>query len=304
MTGCTAPQNRALSLSPAPSATRVELSDTPFFPQSAYQCGPAALATVLVASGLSADPETLTAQVYLPERKGSLQVEMLATARRNGALAVVIEPALTALLQTVADGYPVAILQDLGPGWMPRWHYAVVVGYDLDSSTVVLRSGTTRRLVMPMATLERTWSRSGRWGMAALRPGELPSTLPELRYLEAALAFERLAEASQALTAYEIATRRWPDNRLAWLGVGNNAYSVADWPRAEHAFGQAAALPGDAAPALNNLALTLAAQGRMTEAIATAERAVAAGGKFEAVARATLAELRASQDASIQNSPR
>ena len=44
----------------------VQLADTPFFPQQAYQCGPAALATVLNANGVSISPEQLVPQVYLP----------------------------------------------------------------------------------------------------------------------------------------------------------------------------------------------------------------------------------------------
>jgi hypothetical protein len=63
---------------------RVELTEVPFFPQTEYQCGPAALATVLAASGAKVTPDELVPQVYLPERKGSLQVEMLAAARRHG----------------------------------------------------------------------------------------------------------------------------------------------------------------------------------------------------------------------------
>ncbi|MGH2349336.1 MAG: PA2778 family cysteine peptidase, partial [bacterium] len=168
--GCAAPPTRAFPDAPGPFAARTELSNTPFFAQSTYQCGPAALATVLSAAGIPADPEALSTQVYVPTRRGSLQVEMLAAARRNGTVALEIEPALSALLQTVADGYPVVVLQNLGLAWLPRWHYAVVIGYDLDSRSVVLRSGTTRRQVVPMASFERTWSRSGRWAMAALRP--------------------------------------------------------------------------------------------------------------------------------------
>ena len=42
------------------------------------------LATSLVYFGAKVTPEELADQVYLPERKGSLQVEMMASARRNG----------------------------------------------------------------------------------------------------------------------------------------------------------------------------------------------------------------------------
>lgn len=271
---------------------RAELADTPFFSQSAYQCGPAALAAVLAATGTDVKPEALTEQMYLPARKGSLQVEMLAAARRNGAVATAIEPSLPALLQTVAEGHPVVVLQNLGLDWIPRWHYAAVIGYDLDSGSVVLRSGATRRLVLPMRKFERTWARAGRWAMVALRPGQLPSAVEESDYLEAVLAFEKIAPPGASLAAYEAAASRWPANRLAWLGAGNSAYRLCDWPRAEHAFARGAQLPGDPTPALNNLALTLAAQGRRAEAVAAAERAVAAGGAFEVAARATLADLR------------
>jgi tetratricopeptide (TPR) repeat protein len=292
--GCAAPPSRAPVEIPPAQAPHAELSEVPFFAQAQFQCGPAALAMVLANAGYPVDPQALEAQVYLPARRGSMQVEMLAASRRNGALAVVIAPNLPTLLATVAEGHPVVVLQSLGQKGLPRWHYAVIIGYDLGSRSVVLRSGTTKRLVMSMDAFDRTWSHSGRWAMAALRPGQLPSTLDEREYLQAALDFEKLAAAGQSRQAYEAAVLRWPASRLAWLGAGNNAYRLADWAQAERAFARAAELPGDPAPALNNLALTLAAQGRVTEAIATAERAVAAGGPFESAARATLGELRTS----------
>ena len=63
---------------------KVELAETPFFSQQRYQCGPAALATVLNAAGVKVTDEELVPEVYLPTREGSLQVEMLAATRRHG----------------------------------------------------------------------------------------------------------------------------------------------------------------------------------------------------------------------------
>ena len=54
----------------------VELTTVPFFPQEEYQCGPAALATVLTWTGVNVTPAELAPQVYLPERQGSLQLEI------------------------------------------------------------------------------------------------------------------------------------------------------------------------------------------------------------------------------------
>ena len=42
---------------PAGIPEKVELTEVPFYPQKEYQCGPAALATALVASGVKVTPE-------------------------------------------------------------------------------------------------------------------------------------------------------------------------------------------------------------------------------------------------------
>ena len=85
LTGCATPQVAALlARPPATLPARVELTGVPFHPQEEYQCGPAALATVLVHAGVATTPDALVPEVYLPARGGSLQAEMLAAARRHG----------------------------------------------------------------------------------------------------------------------------------------------------------------------------------------------------------------------------
>jgi hypothetical protein len=140
------PQAAALQRhAPADLPRRGELTATPFFAQTPYHCGPAALATALGAVGLKADPQALGDAVFLPAREGSLQLEMVAGARRQGAVATRLPPLLTALVQQVAAGQVAVVLLNLGLDFAPRWHYAVLVGYDLDAAEVVLRSGVTER---------------------------------------------------------------------------------------------------------------------------------------------------------------
>ena len=93
----------------------VELTAVPFFPQDEYQCGPAALATVLSHSGVDVTPEPLVSQVYLPSRQGSLQIEMLAAPRRYGRVSYQLAPRYADVLREVAAGNPVIVLQDVGP---------------------------------------------------------------------------------------------------------------------------------------------------------------------------------------------
>ena len=59
----------------------VELTKTPFYPQVTDQCGPSALAAILNVSDVTATPETLKSQIYIPGREGSLQIELFAATR-------------------------------------------------------------------------------------------------------------------------------------------------------------------------------------------------------------------------------
>lgn len=276
--GCATPQVAALIAAPPPDLPpRAELAAVPFFPQERYQCGPAALATALVHSGIRTTPEQLTDSVYLPERQGSLQAEMLATARRHGRLAYRLAPRLDDLLTEVAAGTPVIVLQNLAFSFAPRWHYAVVIGYDRTREELVLRSGTTERLVMTLSNFERTWARSDYWAMTTVPPRQLPATAREDVYVAAAVALERVS-VSDARTAYRTALARWPRNYLARMGLGNTAYAVNDLAAAEEAFRQAAQDHPDAADAWNNLAHVLHQAGRRAEALDAAQRAIALGG--------------------------
>ena len=80
LAGCTI--NPPLQLAPLVAADTAQLRGVPFFPQTEYECGPAALAGVLGASGVAATAQSLSPQVYLPGRQGSLQVELVAAVRR------------------------------------------------------------------------------------------------------------------------------------------------------------------------------------------------------------------------------
>src|SRR5690606_12988264 len=91
------------------STGMVELADTPFFPQDRYQCGPAALATVLAAAGVAVAPDELVEQVYVPARRGSLTIEMQAAPRRYDRIAYPLQPELAALIAELDAGRPVLV---------------------------------------------------------------------------------------------------------------------------------------------------------------------------------------------------
>jgi tetratricopeptide (TPR) repeat protein len=286
------PQTRLVLTSPPPSLPRhAELAQVPYFAQDAYQCGPATLAMSLNDAGIPVTPEALKPELYLPDRQGSLQVEMLAAARRHGATAYQLKPELSTVLREIAAGTPVVILQNLGLSWYPVWHYAVAVGYDLGSADIILRSGPEQRQILPMKTFEHTWARSGYWAMVALPPGKIPVTADENAFIAAVSALEKIGDPESVQRTYLAALDRWPKNLSAQIGVGNTAYRLHDLTRAEAAFRQAAHDHPDSVAAFNNLAQTLSDQARYEEALEVARQAVSLGGPLAQVARETLDDI-------------
>ncbi len=288
LTGCATHTRALLQDSASRLPPRAELSSTPFFPQERYQCGPASLAMSLATAGIDVTPDVLKPQVYVPQREGSLQPEMLAAARRNGAVAVTIPPSLDALLAELAGGNPVLVLQNLSLSWAPLWHYAVAIGYDLEQQEILLRSGTTERLAMSLYTFDKTWERGNRWGMVTLPPGRLPSTSSEATVVDALVAFEKTANAPRARQAYASALERWPHNLVLQLGLGNTAYAAGDRRAAAAAFRQATQEHPENAPAFINLATVLLELGEVKQARQAAENALALGGPWREAAASTL----------------
>jgi tetratricopeptide (TPR) repeat protein len=269
----------------------VELKHTPFFPQEQYQCGPAALAMVLDTTGLDVKPDDLTPQVFLPEREGSLQIELIAAARRYGRVPYVLRPQLESVLAEVASGNPVLVLQNLGLSWWTQWHYAVVVGFDLADDGLVLRSGHEARHVVSLELFERTWRRADYWAMVVLPPDRLPDTAEEIPYLTSVATFEPLKHWQAASKAYAAALERWPRSLVARIGLGNSLHAMGDLRGAEAAYRQATRDHPDAAVAFNNLAQTLADEGKWNDAEVEAKRAVDLGGPLTGAYADTLAKI-------------
>ncbi len=297
--GCATQTPALLAQPPAGLPGSVELADTPFFPDNSHFCGPAALATALSAAGQTAQPADLAGPIFLPGREGSLQIEMLAGARRSGAVATPIPGTLEALLRELAAGHPVVVLQNLGLSWAPSWHYAVAVGYDLDAGTMLLRSGPMKRQVLALRTFEHTWKRGGHWAFVALPPGTLAATASEADATAALVAFERSAPPAASATAYRAGLQRWPGSYTLQMGLGNASYAAGDLAGAEAAFAHAADTK-DQAAAHNNHARVLLELGRPAAARQAAERGLAVAGPLRTTLLDTLQAIDAVMPASAR----
>ena len=255
----------------------VELTETPFYAQSTDQCGPAALTTVLDASGVGVSLSTISERVYVPARGGSLQVELLATARAYQRLPVRIEGDLPAIIAVLNAGKPVLVMQNLGLPFLPVWHYAVVVGYLPETEEFALRSGMEQRRVLSTRRFAQTWRSADYWAIALWGSEEKMSAAIEPEaYLTEAAALESLGQFDVARAAYRQAIQAWPENSIARLGYANSLYGSGDLVAAEAAYRSLLETDLGNLVALNNLAQTLADAGCTQQAMELIDRSSAA----------------------------
>lgn len=287
--GCAVtPMLRELPLAPVTAQPQLELTATPFFPQEIHQCGPAALATVLNADRVEVTPEALADEIYIPGREGSLQAELLAAVRTHDRVAVRLEPRLEAVLAPLSEQRPVLLLQNLGLKRFPRWHYAVLVGWDAAANELILRSGAQRRERVSLARFLQTWDLGGRWAVVIADPLAPPPLAVAARdWIAAAAPLESLKQADRARAAYESAAQRWPGDALVWQAVANARYAQRDLPGAEQALETAVGIAPEPA-SLNNLAQVRIERGCGAAALAALDRI----GEVPPALSATIADTR------------
>ena len=277
---------------------RSEIKNIHFFPQEAYQCGPAVLSMALVWSGVQVTPDTVAPAVFTPSLQGSLQSAIIGATRRHGRVAYPISN-LNEMIQELAAGYPVIVFQNLGLSWLPVWHYSLVIGYDLTDNLIILHSGKLARKHLSLSTFKRTWARGNHWGLLVLRPNILPVTAEEDLYISAVIGLERAQRWREALKSYLTALNKWPDNYTAHIGLGNCYYAMGDLKEAEVIFrGITLHFPNEG-PAFNNLAQVLLDQGKFDEALDNINKAIRIEGPLIEQYQKTLKEIQIKKNTEV-----
>ena len=270
----TPPQTLQLLATPPDIARQHIMSQVPFYPQQQYFCGPTTLAEVAGFYGFSKSPDDIAPNTFIPGRQGTLQIEMAAATRQLGMLAYVQPRATMAqLLSLVAENMPLIVLQNNSIAWLPQWHYAVVIGYDLDSAEVILHTGVTAQHRLNFATFERTWQRGDYWLLAMLPPDKASAQLDPFLYTKACQDLLNTGLIAAGVLALETATQQWPDYWLPYFLLANHYFTAAPLVAAAW-FEQGLAAAQQQAGYLNNYALLLSGLGCHQKAIALINTAV------------------------------
>jgi tetratricopeptide (TPR) repeat protein len=221
----TARQTQALlAAPPAELPDSHEIHNVSFVQQNAAFCGPATLSMAMSWAGEFASVDDLTKEVYTSAMRGSFQEDLISASRRHGLVAIPIKN-LDSLLKEVAADHPVIILENLALKWLPRWHYALVLGYDLKKQDVIMHTGKNAYYHWDMRKFERSWMLGDYWGLVVLPAGTLSATGSEQDHLEATAGLEQAERYLEAEKSYRKILEKWPNSLVSLIALGNLAYA-------------------------------------------------------------------------------
>lgn len=233
----------------------------------------------------------LDARTLIPAKGGTLQIELIAAARANGLLAYPLEPTFKALFAELEAGHPVVVLLNRAYSWYPLWHYAPITGYDAKAQTIRMHYADTPDEAVSLGTFAALWERSGNWGVVLLPPTELPASADAEKFLQAAYDLEKTRMRAEAITAYETALLRWPEDTSFLFAAGNAYYASHRLSRAEEYYRKIVRIDPLHSLALNNLADLLCRSGRSEEALELLDQAKSSDAPTQALIKATREEI-------------
>jgi len=261
------------------------------YPQDEYFCGPSSLATLLNHQHIDFIYGDVIGSTFTPELKGTLQVEMKATARHYGLIPYEINQNLSAVLSEVSNNRPVLVLFNLGLPAIPVWHYSVVTGFDTDKQQIYLAGTTTNPTWMRFDEFETFFVRGGSWAIVALKPPLLPVASSEKEIINAISDMAEVGYKEQAkLTAINY-VKQHPLSYLGAMILGNIHFNMKEHSLSTAEYKRALVLKPNDAVALNNIAQSLIKENKLHEAKLYALEAVNAGGIFVVESQATLEEI-------------
>ena len=210
---------------------KVWIQNVNFINQSEGYCGPATLTMALNWAGHEASVTEVAALVYTPGLSGTTQADMISAVRRRGMFATPLHK-MKDLFSEVAAGNPVIIFENLSLSWFPKWHYALVVGFDLESQKIVMHSGPDENYHWDLKKFERSWMLGEYWGLVVLQPGQLSASGTELQHASAAVGLQQAGQIAAAEKSFLKILERWPQSLVASIGLSEILYNRGEAKKA------------------------------------------------------------------------
>ncbi len=145
------------------------IENVPFYPQTAYQCGPASLAGVLNFWGVNVTPDEIAQEIYSKSARGTLNIDMVLYAQKKGLDAVQYEGSMDDLRKNIDSRHPIIVLVDYGFFSIQANHFMVVIGYNEDG--IIVNSGKDREKFISEKDFISSWKKTKYWTLL-IKKGE------------------------------------------------------------------------------------------------------------------------------------
>jgi len=140
----------------------------PFFADDTDQCGPATLASILTYWGILTEPGVLKKEVYLPQLRGTLPIDMFLAAQAFGMKVESYNGNLENMKSELESGHPLLAFLNLRYKFFPQGHYVVITGYDDRRQGVYIHSGLEANKFVSYERFLRDWKKTGHWTLLVL----------------------------------------------------------------------------------------------------------------------------------------
>ena len=248
----------ALVLVPCMAGAGNDILNVPFIPQKPNYCGPAALAMLANYYGQPVSQDEIGGAIYLPDIGGTLTSELGDYARRFNLWVRQYHGSVDDVRQKLAAGVPLLVLGKFSE----QTHYFIVLGWDSFRQVVTVHSDTRPRYEMRVEDFQRHWDRAGNWTLLVCPPEKATWRLSAEEYNDLGVFFERSGMLESATQQYVAAAQMYPGNSYYRMNLGNVLLKQRRLREAANLFARAVELDAQNADAMNNLAYTYSEMGQ------------------------------------------
>lgn len=149
------------SVIPESSHNNKIIENVPFFPQDAYKCGPASLASVLNYYGVNESPDDITRQIFSKGAKGTLTIDMFLYAENKGMYVKQYIGNIDDIRKNIDSNNPLIVLVDYGIYFYKKNHFMVIVGYN--EKGIVVNSGKRKGQFIFYDDFLKIWEKTNFW---------------------------------------------------------------------------------------------------------------------------------------------
>lgn len=195
-----------------------------YYPADDYWCGPSVLASLLDYHQVTFDYQNLVNQLYTPGKKGTYLHDLKAAARSYKLLPFKGPTDLNTLLQMLAEGYPVIVLENSAFSWWPRWHYRLLIGYDSTRKRLFSLEDNGSMASIKMVNFLNAWEKAHNESLLIVPAYQIPTLIEPMEIISEYLAQKELNHLNNADQILQHGMRQHPSHAIIQFTAANNAY--------------------------------------------------------------------------------